>query len=122
MCRPSQRDGTGAGRCSAPRREAAFLVAQGVDGRIVAGGEPLDRSPNDERGTKRGRDVGRAAPRPGVRAAPAAGVVDGDGEPLLRARVNHYYVRAVDEDFGPFFIKFRPCFPFNAKLRINGHE
>ena len=28
------------GRCSAPRREAACIVAQGVGGRIVAGGEP----------------------------------------------------------------------------------
>ena len=38
------------------------------------------------------------------------------------AMVNHYYVCAVDDDFGPFFIKFRSYFPFNAKLCVNGHE
>ena len=36
--------------------------------------------------------------------------------------VNYYYFYAVDEDFGPFFIKFCSYFPFNAKLCINGHE
>ena len=29
--------------------------------------------------------------------------------------VNHYYVYAVDRDFGPFFLKFCNYFPFNAK-------
>src|ERR1700682_2832573 len=38
------------------------------------------------------------------------------------AMVNHYYVYAVDRDFGPFFLKFCSYFPFNAKLCINGHE
>jgi hypothetical protein len=38
------------------------------------------------------------------------------------AMVNHYYVYAIDEDFGPFFIKFSSYFPYNAKLCINGHE
>ena len=38
------------------------------------------------------------------------------------AFVNYYYFYAVDEDFGPFFIKFCSYFPFNAKLCINGHE
>jgi hypothetical protein len=38
------------------------------------------------------------------------------------AMVNHYYVYAVDQDFGPFFLKFCSYFPFNAKLCINGHE
>jgi hypothetical protein len=38
------------------------------------------------------------------------------------AMVNHYYVYAVDRDFGPFFIKFCTYFPFNAKLCLNGHE
>ena len=38
------------------------------------------------------------------------------------ALVNYYYFYAVDEDFGPFFIKFCSCFPFNAKLCLNGHE
>lgn len=38
------------------------------------------------------------------------------------AMVNHYYIYALDEDFGPFFLKFCSYFPFNAKLCINGHE
>jgi hypothetical protein len=36
--------------------------------------------------------------------------------------VNHYYVYAVDADFGPFFIKFCSYFPYTAKLCINGNE
>jgi hypothetical protein len=36
--------------------------------------------------------------------------------------VNHYYFYCVDEDFGPFFLKFCLYFPYNAKLCINGHE
>jgi hypothetical protein len=38
------------------------------------------------------------------------------------AMVNHYYFYGVDEDFGPFFIKFCSYFPCNAKLCLNGHE
>lgn len=38
------------------------------------------------------------------------------------AMVNHYYIYAVDRDFGPFFLKFCSYFPYNAKLCINGHE
>jgi hypothetical protein len=36
--------------------------------------------------------------------------------------VNQFYVYAVDEDFGPFFLKFCSYFPYNAKLCFNGHE
>jgi hypothetical protein len=38
------------------------------------------------------------------------------------AMVNHYYFYCVDEDFGPFFLKFCSYFPYNAKLCINGHD
>ena len=38
------------------------------------------------------------------------------------AFVNYYYIYAVDDDFGPFFLKFCSYFPYNAKLCINGHE
>jgi hypothetical protein len=38
------------------------------------------------------------------------------------AMVNHFYFYCVDEDFGPFFIKFCSYFPYNAKLCLNGHE
>ena len=36
--------------------------------------------------------------------------------------VNHFYVYAVDRDFGPFFLKFCSYFPYNARLCVNGHE
>jgi hypothetical protein len=36
--------------------------------------------------------------------------------------VNHFYFYCVDEDFGPFFIKFCTYFPYNAKLCINGNH
>ena len=42
--------------------------------------------------------------------------------PLRTAMVNHYYFYCVDEDFGPFFIKFCSYFPYTGKLCINGHE
>lgn len=35
---------------------------------------------------------------------------------------NHYYFYAVDENFGPFFIKFASYFPYTARICINGHE
>ena len=38
------------------------------------------------------------------------------------AMVNHYYIYALDRNFGPFFLKFCSYFPFNAKLCLNGHE
>jgi hypothetical protein len=38
------------------------------------------------------------------------------------AVVNQYYFYAVDDDFGPFFLKFCSHFPYNAKLCLNGHE
>jgi hypothetical protein len=38
------------------------------------------------------------------------------------AMVKHYYFYALDENFGPFFLKFCTYFPYNAKLCINGHE
>jgi hypothetical protein len=38
------------------------------------------------------------------------------------ALVNHFYFYGLDEDFGPFFLKFCTYFPYNAKLCLNGHE
>lgn len=36
--------------------------------------------------------------------------------------VNQYYFYGMDEDFGPFFLKFSSYFPYTARLCINGHE
>ena len=38
------------------------------------------------------------------------------------AMVNFYYFYCVDEDLGPFFLKFCSYFPYAAKLCINGNE
>ena len=43
-------------------------------------------------------------------------VVDGS------AMVNHYYFYCVDQEFGPFFLKFCSYFPYNAKLCIKDNE
>jgi hypothetical protein len=51
--------------------------------------------------------------------------VHGDSYPWIvktTGMVNHFYVYAVDRDFGPFFLKFCSYFPYNAKLCLNGHE
>ena len=50
---------------------------------------------------------------------------DGSSYPWIAAEtgvVNQYYCYCVDEDFGPFFLKFCSYFPFNAKLCVNGNE
>ena len=50
---------------------------------------------------------------------------DGSSYPWIAAETgvaNQYYCYCVDEDFGPFFLKFCSYFPFNAKLCINGNE
>src|SRR5665811_1618779 len=36
--------------------------------------------------------------------------------------VNHFYFYCVDDDFGPFFIKFCSYFPYNARLCFNGNH
>ena len=38
------------------------------------------------------------------------------------AFVNHFYFYCLDEDFGPFFIKFCTYFPYIAKVGLTGHE
>jgi hypothetical protein len=38
------------------------------------------------------------------------------------AMPNHFYFYGVDDDFGPFFIKFGTYFPFTGKVCINAHH
>ncbi len=40
----------------------------------------------------------------------------------FHAMVNHYYFYCLDKEFGPFFLKFCSYFPYNGKIRLNGHE
>lgn len=50
---------------------------------------------------------------------------NGDAYPWIvpaTGLVNQFYFYCVDDDFGPFFIKFCSYFPYNAKLCLNGNE
>jgi hypothetical protein len=50
---------------------------------------------------------------------------NGDAYPWIvrsTGMVNHFYFYCVDDDFGPFFLKFCSYFPYNAKLCVNGNE
>jgi len=38
------------------------------------------------------------------------------------ALVNQYYFYGLDDDFGPFFLKFSSYFPYGGRLCLNGHE
>ena len=38
------------------------------------------------------------------------------------AMVNQFYIYAVDDDFGPFFLKFGSYFPYTGRVCLNGHE
>jgi len=70
--------------------------------------------------------IGRAQEKTGVfRTEKRRNPMTGATYPWLvrrTAMVNHFYIYAVDEDFGPFFIKFCTYFPYNAKVCINGNE
>jgi hypothetical protein len=70
--------------------------------------------------------IGRAQERTSVfRTEKRRNPVTGATYPWIvrsTAMVNHFYVYAVDDDFGPFFIKFASYFPYNAKLCFNGNE
>jgi hypothetical protein len=70
--------------------------------------------------------VGRAQEKANVfRTQKRRNPVTGKTYPWLvadTAMVNHFYFYAVDDNFGPFFIKFATYFPYTAKVCINGHE
>ena len=69
--------------------------------------------------------IGRAQEKTGLFRTEKRRGADGRAYPwIVRATgvVNHFYVYAVDADFGPFFLKFCSYFPYNARLCINGHE
>src|ERR687884_700072 len=69
--------------------------------------------------------IGRAQEKTGLFRTETRRDAEGKSYPwIVKATglVNHFYVYAVDADFGPFFLKFCSYFPYNAKLCINGHE
>jgi len=69
--------------------------------------------------------IGRAQEKTGLFRTEKRRHADGVSYPWIvktTGLVNHFYVYAVDGDFGPFFLKFCSYFPYNAKLCINGHH
>ncbi|MGH9041770.1 MAG: hypothetical protein ACRDZ3_16250 [Acidimicrobiia bacterium] len=70
--------------------------------------------------------IGRVQEKTGVfRTEKRRNSVTGKTYPWIvrsTAVVNQFYVYAVDDDFGPFFLKFCSYFPYTAKLCINGNE
>jgi hypothetical protein len=69
--------------------------------------------------------IGRAQEKTMVFRTEKRRDANGDSYPWIvktTGVVNHFYVYAVDDDFGPFFLKFCSYFPDNARLCINGHE
>lgn len=70
--------------------------------------------------------VGRAQEKTAVfRTEKRRNPITGATYPWLVRRtaiVNHFYIYAVDADFGPFFVKFGTYFPYNAKVCLNGNE
>src|ERR671917_422719 len=69
--------------------------------------------------------IGRAQEKTALFRTERRRDANGDSYPWIvktTGVVNHFYVYAVDADFGPFFLKFCSYFPYNAKLCLNGHE
>lgn len=69
--------------------------------------------------------IGRAQEKTGLFRTEKRHNSDGRPYPwIVRSTgvVNQFYCYCVDDDFGPFFLKFCSYFPYNARLCINGHE
>jgi hypothetical protein len=69
--------------------------------------------------------VGKAQEKAPVLRTVKRRTADGRPYPWLihsTALVNQYYFYGVDQDFGPFFLKFSSYFPYTARLCLNGHE
>jgi hypothetical protein len=69
--------------------------------------------------------IGRAQEKTVVFRTEQRRDANGDSYPWIvktTGVVNHFYVYAVDDDFGPFFLKFCSYFSYNARLCVNGHE
>ena len=69
--------------------------------------------------------VGRAQEKTALFRTEKRRDANGDSYPWIvktTGLVNHFYFYCVDDDFGPFFLKFCSYFPYNAKLCLNGNE
>jgi hypothetical protein len=107
-----------------------FIKDQGVDMVDFAKGQRKDDVAHEYlsrfEGTEGVLFVGRAQERTAVfRTEKRRNPVTGATYPWIvrsSAMVNHFYVYALDQDFGPFFLTFASYFPYNAKLCVNGNE
>ena len=106
-----------------------FIAAHGVDLVHFAKGQRKDevtqRLLADFTGTEGVLYAGRAQEKSNVWGTQRRYHADGRSYAWLvrsTAFINFFYFYCVDEDFGPFFIKFSTYFPFTAKLCINGNE
>src|SRR5712692_4911585 len=68
---------------------------------------------------RRRRSARCIAPKSATIPRPAA-PTPGSSSPLHWSITTNFY--CVDENFGPFFLKFCSYFTYNAKLCLNGHE
>ena len=69
--------------------------------------------------------IGRAQEKNTVFRTEKRRAADGRAYPWIvrtTSVVNQFYVHCVDEDFGPFFIKFSSYFPYSGRLLVNGHH
>jgi len=107
-----------------------FIKAEGVDlVHFVAGERKDDVALSylaDHDGTEGVLFVGRAQEKTKVfRTEKRRNPDTGSTYPWIvtaSAIVNHFYVYAFDDDFGPFFIKFGTYFPYTARCCLNGHH
>jgi hypothetical protein len=108
----------------------AFVERHGIDLLTFAKKERKDNVAADYRKRFQGTEgvlfVGKAQEKtPVFRTEKRTNPKTGAKYPWIvksTANVNHFYFYAIDEDFGPFFLKFCTYFPYNAKLCLNGHE
>ena len=69
--------------------------------------------------------IGRAQEKNTVFRTEKRRAADGRAYPWIvrtTSVVNQFYVHCVDENFGPFFIKFSSYFPYGGRLLVNGHH
>ena len=107
-----------------------FIKAEGVDLVHFDAGQRKDdvalRYLAEHDGTEKVLFVGRAQEKTKVfRTEKRRNPETGSTYPWIvigTAIVNHFYIYAFDEDFGPFFIKFATYFPYTARCCINGHH
>jgi hypothetical protein len=69
--------------------------------------------------------IGRAQEKNTVFRTEKRRAADGRAYPWIvrtTSVASQFYVHCVDENFGPFFIKFSSYFPYSGRLLVNGHH